>query len=163
MGLPPGLSLNKLSGLISGVATAQGKYPVQVTATNASGVGTANLEIDVTAAAAVPTVTIVGSNPDANATTGQTGDFTLTLSAVAGVDVVVVYTVKGSAVPGTDYETLKGTAKIKAGKTSKDIKVVPEGNLGGATKKVVKLTLQAGTGYVVGTPDPVKVKIIATP
>ena len=54
---------------------------------------------------------------------------------------------------------LKATKKIKAGKTSKPIKVIPEGNLGGASKKTVVLTLQPGTGYQVGTAGKVKVKI----
>ena len=109
----------------------------------------------------LPTVTVAGSSPDADAGTGQAGGFVLTLSAAAATDLKVACTVKGSAVPGVDYATLKGTIKIKAGKTSKTIQVLPEGDLGGAGKKVVKLTLQPGTGYLVGTPDPVKVKVFS--
>lgn len=52
-----------------------------------------------------------------------------------------------------DYQALTGTAKLKAGKTSKKVPVVPEGDLGGAAKKTVVLTLQPGTGYTVGTAD----------
>lgn len=109
----------------------------------------------------LPTVTVVGSSPNADAATRQAGDFVLTLSAAAATDLTVVYTVKGSAEPGVDYVALKGTVKLKAGTTSKKIKVKPLGDLGGAGKKIVKLTLQPGTGYLVGTPDPVKVKIFS--
>lgn len=111
----------------------------------------------------LPTVTVIGSSPDANTATGQAGDFVVTLSAVAATDLKVTYTVKGSATPRVDYVALKGTVKIKAGQTSKKIPVVPKGNLGGADKKVVKLTLQPGTGYIVGTPNPVKLKISREP
>ena len=72
---------------------------------------------------------------------------------------VVNFTIKGTAINGTDYVLLKATKKIKAGKTSKPIKIVPQGNLSGASKKTVVLTLQPGTGYQVGTTGKVKVKI----
>ena len=36
---------------------------------------------------------------------------------------------------GTDYVALSGKVKIKAGKTSKSIQVVPQGDLGGAAKQ----------------------------
>ncbi len=51
--------------------------------------------------------------------------------------------------------------KIKAGKTSKPIKITPLGNLGGTGKKTVKLVLEPGTGYTVGTTSKVKVSILA--
>ena len=61
---------------------------------------------------------------------------------------------------GTDYVLLSGTKKFKAGKTSKPIKVVPQGDLGGEAKKTVVLALAPGTGYTVGTTGKVKVKIL---
>ena len=110
-------------------------------------------------ASTLPTVMVVGSSPDADAGTGQIGDFVLTLSAPAATDLKVAYTVKGNAVNGVDYQFLKGTLKIKAGKTSKALPVIPMAPPAGGAKKTVKLTLQPGTGYLVGTPGPVKVKI----
>ena len=107
----------------------------------------------------LPTNTYDYNTHDANSYKKKAGDFVLTLSAAAATDLEVAYTAKGSAVNGVDYEMLKGKAKIKAGKTTKKIPVVPAGNPANAGKKVVKLTLQSGTGYLVGTPDPVKVKI----
>ena len=105
----------------------------------------------VTLTAAVPSV-VVGS--------GQTGEFLLTLSSAQADDLVVNYTVNGTAVNGTDYVLLKGTKKIKAGHTSKPIKIIPQGNLGGASKKTVALTVLPGDGYQVGTTGKVKVKIV---
>ncbi len=44
-GLPSGLSINALTGLISGVASTPGIYPVNVSATNAFGTGNGSLSI----------------------------------------------------------------------------------------------------------------------
>ena len=46
-GLPPGLSFNSASGLISGTPTAPGTYLVSLTASNANGDGTATLTLNV--------------------------------------------------------------------------------------------------------------------
>ena len=146
------------TGLIHGLFANAAKILLQVQATNASGTGSASLEIDVAAANSLPVVTLAATS-NADAATGQAGTFTLGLSVASGVDLTIHYTIKGTATPGTDYQLLKGTAKIKAGKTSKSIKIVPQGNLDGASKKTVVLTLQPGTGYTVGTTDKVKVKI----
>ena len=89
------------------------------------------------------------------------GEFTLVLSAAQDHDVFVNLMIKGTALNGTDYVLLKDTKKIKAGHTSKPIKIVPQGDLGGAAKKTVALTLAPGTGYAVGTTGKVKVKILA--
>ncbi len=109
----------------------------------------------------LPAVTLAATVPGVVYNSGGTGQFTLTLSAAQTSDLQVGYTVRGSATPGTDYVLLKGTAKIKAGKTTKVIKIIPEGDLGGAVKKTVVLELNDGTGYTVGTMGKVKVKILA--
>ena len=157
-GLPSGVTYDPKTGLIHGLFANAGKILLQVQVQNASGTGSASLEIDVAAANSLPVVTLAAT-ANADVTTGQAGAFTLSLSAASGADLTIHYTVKGSAIPGTDYQMLKGTAKIKAGKTSKAIKVVPVGDLGGASKKTVVLTLQPGTGYTVGTTGKVKIKI----
>jgi hypothetical protein len=58
-GLPPGLSVNSTSGLISGTPTAAGVFPVNLTATNGIGPGSANLTVTINsnAAAALPNIT----------------------------------------------------------------------------------------------------------
>ena len=107
-----------------------------------------------------PTVTLSVVTPSIGVASGQDGEFLLTLSAVQTNDVVVNYTIKSTATNGTDYVALSGAKKIKAGKTSKPIKVIPQGTLEGARKRTVVLTLQPGNGYQVGTAGKVKVKII---
>ncbi len=58
-GLPPGLNVDPATGLISGVPTQEGVYDVMLTATGASGTGTAIMRLAVVGAAAAnaPVVT----------------------------------------------------------------------------------------------------------
>ena len=107
-----------------------------------------------------PTVTLTTSVAIANANEGVDGSFLLTLSAAPSADIVVNLQIKGTAVNGTDYTLLKTTKKIKAGKISKPINVIPtdESYYAGG-KKTVKITLLPGTGYTVGGTTTAKVKI----
>ena len=104
------------------------------------------------AAATVPTVTM-GS--------GEDGQFTVSIPAAQTGDILVNYTLKGTAINGTDYVWLKGSAKIKAGRTTKVIRVSPRGDLEGAGKRTLKLILTAGSGYTLGPAKPAKVTILA--
>ena len=78
-------------------------------------------------------------------------------------DLKIKYSAKGSAIPGTDYVALKGTAIIKAGETSRIIKIKPLGDLEGASQKVVRIKLEPSSDYTPATTSFVDVKIIAGP
>lgn len=61
-GLPPGLSVNGVTGLISGSPTAAGEYLVTLTATNSAGAGAAQVRIRILAAStATPVLTSAAS------------------------------------------------------------------------------------------------------
>ncbi len=159
-GLPMGLSLNRTSGLITGTPTQTGTFSVALSAVNAAGTGTGMLTL--VFAQTLPTVSVAATVPSAISGSGASGEFTLTLSAAQPKDVVVNFTLNGSAINGTDYVLLKTSKKIRAGKMGKVIPVTPLGTLVGATKKTVKLTLATGSGYTVGAP-PAKVTLLAKP
>lgn len=133
--------------------------PITVTTDN----GSASTATDFTigAAAPVPTATLTATVPATRVGSSAPGEFTVSLSSAVTTKVTVHYTVAGSAVNGTDDTLLTGTVKIKPGQTSKVIDVVGQGDLGGAAKKTVKLTLAAGDGYTVETTDTETVKIKA--
>ena len=132
--------------------------PITVTTAN----GSVSTATDFTVGAAnVPTATLAATVPTTRVGSTTPGEFTISLSSAATTKLVVQYTVAGSAVNGTDDTLLTGTVKIKPGKTSKVIDVVGQGDLGGAAKKTVKLTLATGDGYTVGTTTPTTVKIKA--
>ncbi len=109
----------------------------------------------------VPTVTLTVGTALTNENSGSPATFILTLSAPQTADLKILYTIKGSAQNGTDYQALSGHAKIKAGNTTKTIKVTPiDRGIGGGGKVAVKLTLAAGTGYMIAPGSaPLKVKI----
>ncbi len=157
--LPGGLSVDTATGLVSGTPTATGTFTIGLSATNAGGTGTGILTL--TIAPAVPTVILIATTPTVTAGSGNLGVFTLSLSAAQDHDVFVNFTIKGTAVNGVEYMLLKTRKKIKAGKTSKPIKITPLGTGGGAgVKRTVVLILQPDDGYEVGTTGKVKVKII---
>lgn len=89
-----------------------------------------------TANAARPTV--VGES-------GTTGSATITLSAPAPKDIIVSYRVQGTAVPGTDYNTLTGTITIPMGSDSVAIPIVPSVSATGL--RTVILTLIDSLDY----------------
>ena len=109
--------------------------------------------------ATLPVITIAATDPAADSGISEDGVFTVSASPAPTADIKVAYSVKGTATPGVDYAALKGTVKIKAGVTGKGIKVVPEGDLGGAAKKTVKVTLEPGSAYTLGDSTVAKVKI----
>ncbi len=157
--LPDGLSVNPATGLISGSPSATGIFIVTLSATNAAGTGTTGLALTI-APSSDPVVILTASEPQALLNDDQAGEFTLSIANAVSSDVKVSYTLKGSAINGTDYAYLKGFTKIKAGRTSKAIRVVPQGNVEGAGKKVIKLKLAPGEGYTIGTTGVVKVSIL---
>ena len=109
----------------------------------------------------VPTVTLAATIPKVAIGSGGIAEFTLGLSAPQSTAVTVHYAIKGSASNGQDYVALTGTVKIKPGKMSKTIPIIPQGDLGGMSKKKVDLVLEPGSGYTVATTGKVKVAIVA--
>ena len=99
-------------------------------------------------AQSLPAVNIMATTPTANSFNDTPGVFTLAIPTAQSSDFKVSYAIKGTAVNGTDYAMLSGTKKIKAGKTSVEIKVVPMGTSSG---KTVKLVIKPGAAYEVGS------------
>ena len=76
-GLPPGLSLNTMTGIVTGIPTAAGVYPATLGATNATGTGTQVFTVTVSPAyAGNPAIT------SASTATGTVGaEFSYTITA----------------------------------------------------------------------------------
>src|SRR6266481_7383292 len=105
--LPPGLSVNTSTGLISGTPTTTGVYSVTISATNAGGTGTATLVITINNP--VPTITSISPT---SATAGG-AQFTLTVN---GTNFVSGSTVNwnGTALTTTFVSSIKLTAIVPA-------------------------------------------------
>lgn len=101
--LPPGLTLNSSSGLISGTPLSTGTFPLVLTATNSGGTGTGSLNIVV----GVPTaakgnwthiVGVVAVKPDVGMVVG------FTLQSSVATTISVLATANGEAFPpGVNY------------------------------------------------------------
>jgi Calx-beta domain/Domain of unknown function (DUF4114) len=98
----------------------------------------------------VPTVTIAATTATTNEDSTTPGQFTLTLSEVAGVDITVNYSIGGTAENGEDYTVLTGTATIAAGETTETIDITPITDLFFEANEAVILTLTAGETYELG-------------
>ncbi len=160
--LPGGLSLDSATGLVTGTPTQMGTFGVILGAVNGTGTNTSMGTglLTLTVAPAFPTVTLTATVPQVTANSGNSGEFTLSLSAAQDHDLYVDLTIKGSAINGGDYALVKTTKKIKAGKTSKPIRIIPQGEgPGPGGKRVVTLLLAPGAEYTIGTTDKVKVRI----
>ena len=102
-GLPDGLTIDANTGMISGVAVSPGSSQVMISATNASGTGTAVVILQVTSNVApdAPTlVSVVNSAADQN-----TVSWTATVNAST-------YTVKHSMTAGGPYDVLASNVTL---------------------------------------------------
>ena len=68
---------------------------------------------------------IEATDPDASDVAVDSGTFTVTLDAAAQQDLVIPYTVGGTAKPNQDYAALSGSVTIPAGQTSATVSVTP--------------------------------------
>ena len=159
--LPPGLTFYPTLGVISGAPTQTGTYFITFSATNSGGTTTGSLTITI-APPAPPVITISADVARVTAGIGMYGEFSIDRTgADNSAELRINYMVKGSAVGGTDYNTLKGSKRMKAGKTNVHIRVLPIGDGAGAgVKRSVKLVILPGDGYTVGANAEAKVKIV---
>lgn len=116
-GLPPGLSVNPSTGVISGTPTITGTYNIQTSATNASGTGYGNLALTVNLP--LPAIT---SAPNAGGTVNTAFSYTIqATNAATGFtatglpDGLAVNAVTG-AITGTP--TVAGTSTVSIGATN---------------------------------------------
>jgi hypothetical protein len=106
----------------------------------------------VTVAATAPTATEVGPT---------SGALRFTRGGVTTAALTVNYTVSGTASPGSDYGALGGTVNFAAGAAVVDVAVTPVNDAFVETPETVTVTLQPGTGYVVGATASATVAIIS--
>lgn len=105
-GLPAGLNVNPATGLISGIPSQEGSFPVSISATNSSGTDTATLTLTVSPNPNSPP--IISSPVGFNALgLNQTG--TLSVSAV-GNNLTYQWFFNGRAIRGANGATLNVTA-----------------------------------------------------
>ncbi|MFM6323106.1 MAG: Calx-beta domain-containing protein, partial [Microcystis panniformis] len=79
--------------------------------------------------------------------------YTFTRSGVTTDALTVNYTVEGTATNGTDYTSIPTSVTFAAGSSTATVTVDPTADTTVEPDETVILTLAAGTGYTVGTPN----------
>jgi serine protease len=112
--------------------------------------GTSACSVDVSVSATDSTASEAG---------GDTGTFTFTRSGDMTAALTVNIAMSGSAVNGTDYQTIGSTVTFTAGSATTTLTVTPIDNTTAGGSKTVTATVSAGTGYQVGSPGSATVTI----
>ena len=127
----------------------------------ADALGTGTI-IDNDDAEVVPTPSIVSVAAGATAAMEQgavPGSFIITRDTATDEPLTVHYTLKGTALNGTDYEMLSGVATIPAGETSAVVTVTPKDDAKREGNESVVLLLEPGDGYAIASASAATVKI----
>ena len=105
-GLPPGLSIDSVTGLISGTPTAEGSSAVTLTVTDGNLTTTSVLQLTFTADPAIP---VIVSSSTASVTPGQSFNYTISAPAIADPSDVTIYTLIGTLPQGLTFDSQTGT------------------------------------------------------
>jgi hypothetical protein len=100
-----------------------------------------------------PTVSIVAIDSGAQENPAENGQFRISRTGSTANNLVVNYTITGSATNNVDYQQLTGTATIMAGQTAVTIDIVPINDTTAEGEETVTLTLSNNNAYIVGTPN----------
>jgi uncharacterized protein YhjY with autotransporter beta-barrel domain len=101
----------------------------------------------------VPTATIAVSPASVSEDGANNLIYTVTLDQAALSAVSVAFSVGGSATSGTDYAAVSSPLVIAAGQTSGTITLNPTADGTVESDETVVISLAAGSGYSVGSPD----------
>lgn len=104
-------------------------------------------------AAGQPIVTIAATDNESSepAFTKGNGTFTITRAGSAAQALTVGLVAGGTATSGSDYTTLPTSATIPSGQSTATVTVTPLDDSAAEPDETVTLTLQAGSGFTVGT------------
>ena len=104
-GLPPGLVIDAVTGLISGTPTAGGSSAVTLTITDGNQTTTNVLQLSFTAD---PTVPVIISSSSASLTAGQAFSYTIVAPATSDPSDVTTYTLVGTLPNGLFFDAKTG-------------------------------------------------------
>jgi subtilase family serine protease len=145
--------------------TAQGSttYAYRVRAVNFGGYSEYSNVAEATTPAAPPppTVTVSASTPTATEAGPANGVFTISRETPRDTPLAVVFSISGTAVQGTDYQTIPTTATIPADAASVDVLVRPINDTTIEPSESVILTLSPSSNYAIGSPASETVTIVS--
>jgi hypothetical protein len=141
-GLPPGLTVNTSTGLISGTPTTDGTYTVTISATNAGGTGTATLTITVV----IPAPPVITSPLTA---TGQVGvAFSYTITATNNPTSFDATGLPTGLTVNTSTGVISGTPAVATDTGSPYSVIISATNGGGTGSATLILTINPPTPVI---------------
>jgi hypothetical protein len=113
----------------------------------------------------LPIVSITESGPDASTVTGASAQFIVSRTGDLTQSLSVTYAVSGTALNGTDYQTLTGAVTIPAGSATAPVDLIPNtsGGIEEADTTSCQLTLQSISTYYVSTLTSTATAVIDNP
>jgi hypothetical protein len=96
-------------------------------------------------------VNIIASVPNARQNGPTPGEFTLTRTGSTASALSIDLLISGSAANGVDYQSIPSRATFLAGQTSVAIPITPYVDRPTLLSEIVTISLQSGTGYVLGS------------
>lgn len=110
-----------------------------------------------------PTVTIVANDANAAEQGSNSGTFTLTRTGDTATALTVSLARGGTAINGSDYQSIATSATIPDGAATTTLTVTPTADTLAEGDEAVTLSLQSDTLYVIGSPSAATVTIVDTP
>lgn len=98
-------------------------------------------------------VTITATTPNAFEAGPSSGGVTISRSEVSDTPLTVNYAASGTAVAGSDYVALPGTATIPAGAADVVVPITPIDDTAVESNETVNIALASGAGYAIGAPS----------
>ena len=108
-----------------------------------------------------PTITLSATDKTATEAGPTTGAFTLARTGSTASSSTVNYTVRGTAINGTDYVALAGSRTIPAGSSTATIIVTPINDTRMEGSETVVVALSSRPAYTIGSPSSATVTIIS--
>ncbi len=109
------------------------------------------------------TVTILATDPNAIRSNQSPGSVTVCRAGATDAPLTVTLNLTGTAVNGSDYQTIPGTVILPAGISFSNISVVPKTNANTIGSKTAVVGIASSANYTVGSPASATVTIHDTP
>lgn len=108
-----------------------------------------------------PTISITAGKETINEAANDSGSFIVTRSGENTTEeLIVTYTVGGTATAGIDYKALTGTAVIPVGQSTASITLIPLDGPAVENEETVIITLNASNNYIIGTTSQATITIV---
>ncbi len=109
----------------------------------------------------LPVVTVTVAAPTATEAGPVSGAFRLSRSVASADAVTIQYSISGTALNGTDYQTVPTSATIPAGAADVLVSIAPFDDTALEANETVVLTLRSGGPYIIGSPSSGTITIVS--